>query len=146
MAPCTPEILITASDMAKGSKLGRISLPTKVKECLILKKGNWLFDKANGFGTLVDKHGVKMTGAWRDNKLNGYAVKVKKNGDVYEGFWIDDKKNGEGCQKWINGGKYTGHFVNGKLSGEGTFEWPDGSYYKGKKRAFFIIFLKNMKN
>lgn len=43
-------------------------------------EGEWLNDKANGFGTYVYSDGVK-----------------------YVGQWVNDKQHGEGREEWLDG-------------------------------------------
>lgn len=69
-------------------------------------------------------------GQWLNDKANGYGTYTHYNGTVYEGYWKNDKQDGSGCEKWSNGCYYIGNYLLGLKSGEGTLTFPDGSRYE----------------
>lgn len=72
-------------------------------------EGEWVDDKAHGFGTFVDTEGAKYTGEW-----------------------VNDMQHGYGEESWNKGTtKYIGQFYKGKKNGKGRFEWEDTSFYEG---------------
>ena len=123
--------------------------------------GQFLNDKPNGFGTLIDKHGGKYIGQWKNGKMHGqgkyiwgpkskkkilfiFKAKSKKSGDKYIGQWKNGEMHGHGSYIWgpnskKSGYKYIGEWVNSKKSGFGKLISSDGEIYIGE-------FLNNKKH
>ena len=47
----------------------------------IVFKGDFYFDRIQGFGCYITRDGTKYVGNWVDNKLNGVGLVMHKNGE-----------------------------------------------------------------
>ena len=77
-------------------------------------RGEILYRKPNGLGTLTLPNGENYVGEWKDGKRNGQGTHLSPDGKKYEGEWKDDKKHGQGTETYPNGSKYVGEFKKGK--------------------------------
>ena len=59
--------------------------------------GEWIRDKANGFGTYTSFN----------------------SGGSYTGYWENDLQHGKGIEKWQDDSYYEGEFLYGEKSGLG---------------------------
>lgn len=117
-------------------------------------EGDFVNDKAEGFGVYQHNDGCKYIGNWKNNLQNGKGKMLWNNNEQYEGDFLKGKMNGKGRFEFMDGSVYDGDFVNdeiigkgiktwgdkriyqggfknGKLEGEGEFKWPDGRLFKG---------------
>ena len=123
--------------------------------------GQFLNDKPNGFGTLIDAYGDKYIGQWENGEMNGHGtyiwgtkskkkilfifrLKSRKSGDKYIGQWKNGEMHGQGTYIWgpnskKSGDRYIGQWVKGKRSGFGKLTFSDGGIYIGE-------FLNNKKH
>jgi len=94
----------------------------------------------------------KISGDWLDDKAHGYGTYTHTDGAKYEGYWKEDKQDGLGKETWPDGACYHGDYRQGRKSGQGKFKWADGSEYEGHffennihgkgMKCFNIKFLK----
>lgn len=96
----------------------------------------WARGQANGRGRMTHANGDVYEGQWLDDRANGFGIFIDVNSDAkFEGYWLDDLQHGEGIETWGKPGKlcatYVGEFFKGKKQGNGSFKWEDGSYYEG---------------
>jgi len=60
-----------------------------------------------------------MLGEWVDDKAEGYGIYISVESARYEGQWKNDLQNGYGVEVWPDGSKYEGYYINGKRHGKG---------------------------
>ena len=123
--------------------------------------GQFLNNKPDGFGQLIEANGNKYIGQWKNGEINGHGTyiwgtnskkkiffifksKSKRSGDKYIGQWKNGEMNGQGTYIWgpnskKSGDKYIGQWENGEKSGFGKLISSDGEIYIGE-------FLNNKKN
>ena len=122
--------------------------------------GQFLNNKPDGFGKLIDANGDTYIGQWENGEKNGqgtyiwgtnskkiffiFKLKSKRDGDKYIGQWENGEMNGQGTYIWgpnskKSGDKYIGQWKDGKKSGFGKLISSDGEIYIGE-------FLNNKKN
>ena len=75
---------------------------------LIIIKGYLKDGLRHGPGTFIWENLSKYDGEWLNDKANGYGKLIHADGDVYEGNWVDDKTEGEGVYSHIDGATYIG--------------------------------------
>ncbi len=85
---------------------------------------------------MTHANGDVYEGQWLDDRANGFGIFIDVNSDAkFEGYWLDDLQHGEGIETWGKPGQpcatYVGEFFKGKKQGNGSFKWEDGSYYEG---------------
>ena len=105
--------------------------------------GQFLNDKAHGFGTLIEANGDKYIGQWENGEMNGqgtyiWGPKSKKSGDKYIGQWENGIISGFGKLTFSDGEIYIGEFFKDKKHGQGmsispTKEKEFGRWRYGKK-------------
>ena len=105
--------------------------------------GQFLNNKPDGFGQLIDVNGDKYIGQWKNGEMNGQGTYIwgpnsKKSGDKYIGQWKDGKKSGFGKLISSDGEIYIGEFLNNKKNGQGISISPGkekkfGEWKNGKK-------------
>ena len=105
--------------------------------------GQFLNNKPDGFGTLIDVYGNKYIGQWENGEMNGHGTYIwgpnsNKSGDKYVGQWLNGKKSGFGKLTFSDGEIYIGEFLNNKKHGQGISISPSkekefGSWRYGKK-------------
>ena len=61
-------------------------------------------------------------GNWLNDKANGYGKLFHADGDLYEGEWLEDKANGRGMYTHANGAKYNGEWKDGLPHGTGVYK------------------------
>jgi len=88
-------------------------------------EGEWLEDKANGYGVHTHLDGATYSGDWKNDLQHGKGNLLK-----YRKF-IKKKICWKGVEKWPDGSRYEGQFFEGKKHGKGCFSWADGSSYEG---------------
>ena len=121
-------------------------------------KGDWVYGRREGTGTLIWKDGEKYEGEWKEDKRNGYGTMYYSDGRIYRGYWLNSKRHGKGrmdfaandscnrtyydgdwiegvrqgigTMKWNNGNKYSGSWKNGSRYGQGVYYYNDGAYMK----------------
>jgi len=86
-----------------------------------LYEGEWLNDKAEGYGVYLHVDGSKYVGRWKQDKQNGY-------GNNKEEYYIDPNV---GEETWGDGARYEGFYYDGNKHGKGKFVWADGSIFEG---------------
>ena len=94
--------------------------------------GYWINNKVNKKGKLVHREGDIYEGEWVDNKAEGFGIYTSLDGTKYEGYWVDDKQQGKGREEWPDGNIYVGDYMEGKKHGQGKFTWNDGAIYEGE--------------
>jgi hypothetical protein len=47
-----------------------------------------------------------ILGEWINDKANGYGEYIHMNGSRYNGEWQDDKQHGFGSEFWVDGSEY----------------------------------------
>lgn len=106
--------------------------------------GEWVNDRAQGQGKLLNKEGIVLfNGQWTnglaykgalntESKPHGQGVGVYDNGDRYEGTWANGKMEGKGIMIYMNGKEYIGDWVAGQMEGKGVHIWSDGKLYDGQ--------------
>jgi hypothetical protein len=52
-------------------------------------------------------------GEWLDDKANGYGVYLHVNGAKYDGYWKNDLQDGYGVETWADGSRYEGFYKEG---------------------------------
>ena len=92
--------------------------------------GQFKMDNINGKGKIITNNGDEYEGDWVDNKANGFGTYRSKE-VKYEGKWKNDRQEGIGTEIWADGTNYTGEFKNGQKTGMGKFKYGDGSNYWG---------------
>ena len=58
--------------------------------------GQFLNDKAHGFGTFIEANGDKYIGQWENGKMSGFGKLTFSDGEIYIGEFFKDKKHGQG--------------------------------------------------
>eukprot|EP00353_Schmidingerella_taraikaensis_P011179 CAMPEP_0185589580 /NCGR_PEP_ID=MMETSP0434-20130131/57567_1 /TAXON_ID=626734 ORGANISM="Favella taraikaensis, Strain Fe Narragansett Bay" /NCGR_SAMPLE_ID=MMETSP0434 /ASSEMBLY_ACC=CAM_ASM_000379 /LENGTH=88 /DNA_ID=CAMNT_0028213075 /DNA_START=1300 /DNA_END=1563 /DNA_ORIENTATION=+ len=53
--------------------------------------GKWLYDKQNGYGSMIWPQGHRYEGQWRGGMRHGQGKMIKLGGEVREGFWDGDR-------------------------------------------------------
>lgn len=94
-------------------------------------EGNFISNKANGFGKYVTFEGSIYVGYWQDDKQHGLGEEVFPDGSRYEGNFEAGKKQGKGVFIFKDGSKYEGEFFANVLCGYGSYAWNDGKIYQG---------------
>jgi len=87
--------------------------------------------KINGYHTVVDKMGTKISGMWQNSQLHGKAVMHYTNGASFAGECKNGFMDGYGEWRSKNGESYKGLWKNGYTHGRGLFSWADSSTYDG---------------
>ena len=105
--------------------------------------GQFLNNKPDGFGKLIDANGDKYIGQWKNGEMNGQGTYIwgpnsKKSGDKYIGQWENGEKSGFGKLISSDGEIYIGEFLNNKKNGQGISISPGkekkfGEWKNGKK-------------
>jgi len=97
----------------------------------------------NCIDTVFHKDGAAIyTGEFLNNKAHGYGVFIQKDGAIYAGQFVDDKRSGSGTYKFGSGpnkgASYSGDYIDGAYNGQGVWTFPDGRKYVGafKSNAF----------
>lgn len=142
----------THTDMGNATRAASFTNETHSE----VYEGQWDSEtnKYNGFGSLWQQNGGKISGFWNQGQLDGAARHTNAEGDYFEGHfkhgrysgygefrtsngnhfkgnWADGKMNGEGEEAFADGCFFRGNYVNGVKSGHGCYNWPDNSYYIG---------------
>jgi hypothetical protein len=95
-------------------------------------EGQFMEDRIEGFGRLVNKIGEWYEGSWVGNEKSGVGKFGFLNGDVYSGGFLKDLPHGCGEMSYYDGGVYRGELREGVKWGEGIDFWPSGKIkYKG---------------
>ena len=86
---------------------------------------------SNGMGRAINSQGGVYDGQWLNDKAHGYGKYHFSNGTTYSGQWVDDSQT-YGTELKPDGSKYTGKFEEGqKHDLQGEFIMGDGSLYVG---------------
>ena len=111
----------------KNGKRDGIGVLIKKDEAKLI--GEFIEDKPNGFGILLDENGdgFEYKGYWKDSKAHGYGIYKKKEVISYKGFWENDKPNKFGIEKWPQL-EYIGEYLNGNKEGYGVFNIRNATY------------------
>ncbi len=80
-----------------------------------------------------------LKGQWIDDKANGFGIYLHVNGAKYEGDWKDDLQHGFGIETWADGSRYEGNYQLGKKQGKGF------NIYK-KKFYQYILGINKYRN
>jgi len=95
----------------------------------------------------IYKNGNSYFGQFLNNKPDGFGKLIDANGDKYIGQWKNGEKNGQGTYIWgtnskkiffifnskskRGGDKYIGQWQNGEMNGQGTYIWGPNSKKSG---------------
>jgi len=88
----------------------------------------------NGKGKIYYKNGnLSYEGDFLDNKAEGYGKMIYEDGEYYIGEFKNGKLNGNGKMYYKKGNlKYEGNYVDGKMEGYGKYIFENGEYYIGE--------------
>ena len=64
-------------------------------------------------GRLVHANGDVYEGEFLNNKANGYGEYKHADGSLYQGYWINNLQNGHGKETWEDGSVFEGKYLNG---------------------------------
>ena len=106
-------------------------------------EGEFKVDKRDGFGIETFPGGGIKKGYWVNNEFNGFGSLTFKEEDAklsYEGGFKDDDFSGNGTLVYKNGETYLGEFKNGALNGFGKFTY---SIDDDEERLEFEGFFQN---
>lgn len=70
----------------------RVRKSTIVLENNTKYKGEWLNNKKDGFGVLINAEGEVYDGNWANDQIEGFGKFVNKGGAVYEGEWRNNRQ------------------------------------------------------
>ena len=98
----------------------------------ITYKGEFLNNKANGYGILSIKDKGKYNGIWKDDKQNEIGIEEWEDGSKYEGLFQFGKKTGIGKYIWRDKAFYYGEWLDNYLEGWGVYTFNDGKKYLGQ--------------
>ena len=76
--------------------------------------GQFLNNKPDGFGKLIDANGDKYIGQWKNGKKSGFGKLISSDGEIYIGEFLNNKKNGQGISISPEKEKKFGEWKNGK--------------------------------
>lgn len=100
-------------------------------------EGQWLNDKANGFGVFTFSDGSIYRGEWIDNVCKGIGeITRPTQKTVYRGQWTRDTPHGRGMEVWEDGSVYKGTYKAGKIHGKGILYSGSGGLYEGQFENF----------
>ncbi len=105
----------------------RDGLGTLIKKDVAIFIGEFIEDKVNGFGKLLDECGDEYIGYWKESQAHGLGIYNKKGVISYKGKWNKDKQNEFGIEKWPKL-EYIGEYLNGNKEGYGVLNIRDGIY------------------
>ena len=94
-------------------------------------EGEFLNDKAHGYGIYTYIDGTKYEGNWKNDKKDGKGKEIYPDGAFYDGDYKEGKKIGKGIYKFADGSIYEGEFDDNQINGKGKFIWPDKRQYFG---------------
>ena len=114
----------------------KLKLSTLIQEVMYTGTVN-IEGERHGYGTLIQKNGIKIEGFWREGTLEGWGRVTDENGEFFEGYFINGKINGKGIKKNIDGYSYVGEFYLGMKEGFGKEENKkiiyEGEFHKDSK-------------
>ena len=87
---------IKLMEKGKFTILMEIFMKVHSKEFINNILGEWVDDKAEGYGIYTHHDGAQYEGQWKNDLQHGYGVEVLVNGTKYEGYYINGKKHGKG--------------------------------------------------
>ena len=89
-------------------------------------EGEWVDDKAHGFGTFVWRSGNKYEGQWLDNRITGTGTLTYASSDRYEGEFRSGRFHGRGVYTYSDGDVYDGEWQEDLRSGKGRMTFASG--------------------
>lgn len=72
----------------------------------LVYEGEWLRDKANGYGTMKYPDGTTASGKFQDDRLHGFCTLYLSNGDIVKGVFSHGSLNSRNCVRWNADGSY----------------------------------------
>lgn len=112
-------------------------------------EGEWKNGKRDGIGILIKKDMAKYIGEFIEDKANGYGILLSQNGDEFEykGYWKDSKAHGYGIYNKKEVISYKGIWEYDKPHKFGIEKWPQseyiGEYNNGNKEGYGILNIRN---
>ena len=132
-------------ELLKNTFLCKLKLSTLIQEVMYIGYVN-LEGERHGYGTLIQKNGIKIEGFWREGTLEGWGRVTDADGEFYEGYFINGKINGKGFKKNLDGYNYTGEFYLGMKEGFGKEENKkiiyEGEFHKDLKYGKGVCIFK----
>ena len=132
-------------ELLKNTFFCKLKLSTLIQEVMYIGYVN-LEGERHGYGTLIQKNGIKIEGFWREGTLEGWGRVTDADGEFYEGYFINGKINGKGFKKNLDGYNYTGEFYLGMKEGFGKEENKkiiyEGEFHKDLKYGKGVCIFK----
>ena len=83
-----------AQNISDNSPLKRIKKGPVQLDSGAVYEGEWLNDKRDGKGILIQMDGSRFEGDFSDDMCHGKGTLNYANGDSYSGDWVCDRKHG----------------------------------------------------
>jgi hypothetical protein len=139
-----------SKDLTKKTYPCKLKLSSLIQETMYIGSVN-IEGERQGYGTLIQKNGIKIEGYWTEGTLKGWGRVTDGSGQFYEGYFINGKINGKGKKKNLEGSSYIGEFFLGMKEGFGKEENKkiiyEGEFHKnlkcGKGACFFKLLEEN---
>jgi hypothetical protein len=94
-------------------------------------RGDMANGRAHGYGTFVDRSGLRYDGEWVDGLMEGDGQLLLGIGDVYRGGFKAGRLHGHGLYIDAAGRVYEGGFIAGLRDGPAQVAEPNGLTYAG---------------